>query len=59
VAEVLVINEELRRLIESGSSPYELNRVTHERGYATMDISGIEMVKAGITDISEFKRVLA
>ena len=59
VAEVLVVDEELRRLIESGGSPYELNRATHERGHATMDVAGIEMVKAGITDISEFKRVLA
>ena len=58
VAEVLVVDEELRRLIESGSSPYELNRATQERGYEAMNVAGVEMVKAGLTDISEYKRVL-
>ena len=58
VAEVLPVDEELRRLIESGSSPYDLSRATHERGYADMHTNGVEMVKAGVTDISEFERVL-
>jgi len=59
VAEILVIDEEMSRLIESGSSPYELSRVANERGHHTMQVAGVEMVKAGITDITEFKRVLA
>ncbi|MEJ1959815.1 MAG: hypothetical protein WDM70_10655 [Nitrosomonadales bacterium] len=59
VAEVLVIDEELSRLIETGASPHELNRHAHERGHITMQVAGVEMVKHGITDINEFKRVLA
>ena len=58
VAEVLLVDEELSRRIETGSSPYELNRVAQERGHVTMHFSGVEMVKAGLTDISEFRRVL-
>jgi len=59
VAEVLLIDEELSRRIESGSSPYELNRIAKERGHITMHVAAVEMVKAGLTDISEFKRVLS
>jgi type IV pilus assembly protein PilB len=59
VAEVLVVDDELRRLIDKGSSPYELERVTRERGQSTMHDAGHAMVAAGMTDITEYMRVLA
>ncbi len=58
VAEVLVIDDELRHLIDNGSSPYELERVTRERGQVTMRDVARKLVADGITDIDEFERVL-
>ena len=59
VAEVLVLDEGLRSMIENGASPHELGRATQERGFITMRDAAVEMVKSGFTDINEFIRVLA
>ncbi|MDZ4202949.1 MAG: GspE/PulE family protein [Gallionella sp.] len=59
VAEVLLVDDELRRMIDSGASPYELERATRARGQVSLNDSGRELVQSGITDIAEFNRVLA
>lgn len=58
VAEVLRIDDTLRHLIENGAGPYELNQAAHQMRHTTMREAAIQMVKAGVTDISEFNRVL-
>ena len=58
VAEVLEIDDELRRLIDSGASPYEFRRIASTSANTTMRDAGRAMVAAGLTDIAELSRVL-
>lgn len=58
-AEVLVLDDGLRRLIEDGASPHELEHHVAARGHVSLADAGRAMVAAGVTDISEFKRVLS
>jgi type II secretory ATPase GspE/PulE/Tfp pilus assembly ATPase PilB-like protein len=58
VSEVLVVDEELRSLIDSGASPSEIERHTRAKGLFSIHQAGLRLVASGQSDIAEFERVL-
>jgi len=59
VGEVLPIDDEIRRLIDSGASGIEIEAMARSRGLYRMRDAGLQMVADGLTDRAEFMRVLA
>ena len=58
VGEVVQVDDELRRLIDSGASGIEIERATSGR-YTDMRSTARQLVAEGVTDIAEYQRVLA
>jgi len=58
VGEVLLVDEALRQMIDRGASGIEIERALRGQ-YHSMHAAGVKLVADGVTDIAEFKRVLA
>jgi type IV pilus assembly protein PilB len=54
--EVLEIDDELRELILSGASAYELRQKAVENGMTTLRLSGLQKIRDGVTTIEEVVR---
>lgn len=59
VGEVLVVDDEVRKLIDHGASSIEIEQATRGKGMYRMRDAGHRLVADGVTDIAEFIRVLA
>jgi len=57
--EVMIITEELKELILSGSSTTELKREAMRQGMKTLRQSGLSKVKEGVSSLKEVTRVTA
>ena len=55
--EIMVVNEEIRKLILEGASAIELKRAAIRGGMKTLRMSGLTKVKEGVTTIEEVLRV--
>jgi type IV pilus assembly protein PilB len=53
VAEVLVVDDDIRRLISKGANFNDLRDLARKNGMATLYESGIKQVEAGITSLDE------
>ena len=58
IAEILLIDSEIRELIISLSSPGKILETARKRGFSTMFEDGKQKVLEGITTVEELKRVL-
>lgn len=59
VGEVLVVDDDIRRLIDSGASGIEIEHATRAKGMYRMRDASRQLVADGVTDIAEYTRVLA
>jgi len=59
VGEVIQIDDDLRWLIDSGASGFEIERYARDRTLYRIRDAGLRLVASGQTDIAEFDRVLA
>jgi general secretion pathway protein E len=57
IFELLVVNEEMRRLILKGADANELRDAARRLGMRTLFENGAEKIKAGVTTLSEVLRV--
>jgi len=57
--EIMVINEEIRKLILEGASAMELKKAAVRGGMKTLRMSGLTKVKEGVTTVEEVLRVTA
>ena len=55
--EIMVVNEEIRKLILEGASAIELKKAAIRGGMKTLRMSGLTKVKEGVTTIEEVLRV--
>ena len=55
--EIMVVNEEVRKLILEGASAIELKKAAVRGGMKTLRMSGLTKVKEGVTTIEEVLRV--
>jgi type IV pilus assembly protein PilB len=58
VFQLLVMDDELRRLTVAGASSEELSKVSSEHGMGTLWNDGVAKVRAGLTSIEELHRVI-
>jgi len=58
VAEVLVVNDEMRRLIQKEASTYELDRAARKNGMISMFQDGLYKVLNGETTIEEVLAII-
>jgi type IV pilus assembly protein PilB len=58
IAEVLQMDRELIAMIGAGSTIGDIEEAAKARGMKTLAEAGIDLVAQGITDVSEFERVL-
>ena len=58
VFQLMVMDDELRRLTVAGASSEELTRVSSEHGMGTLWNDGLAKVRAGLTSIEELHRVI-
>jgi len=58
VAEVLMVNDEIRRLIQKGASTYELDKAARKHGMISMFQDGLYKVLNGETTIAEVLAVV-
>ncbi|MDH5376785.1 MAG: ATPase, T2SS/T4P/T4SS family [Gammaproteobacteria bacterium] len=59
VAEILELNDELRRLIDKGASPLDIRQFAIEQGFIPLYENGHSLAKKGVTDMEEVNRVLS
>ena len=59
INEVMLINEEIQRLIVDRASADQIARAAHEEGMRTLRQDGLEKVRLGLTSIQEILRVVA
>jgi general secretion pathway protein E len=57
IFELLVVNDDMQRLILKGSDANQLRQMARQNGMRTLLEDGIEKIKAGVTTISEVLRV--
>ncbi|MCX5717014.1 MAG: type IV-A pilus assembly ATPase PilB, partial [Nitrospirae bacterium] len=55
--EIMIVNEEIRKLILEGASAIELKKAAIRGGMKTLRMSGLTKVKEGVTTIEEVLRV--
>jgi len=55
--EVMVINEDMKKLILDGASTIELREAAHRNGMLTLRESGLQKLREGITSLEEVMRV--
>jgi len=55
--EVMVINEDIKKLILDGASTIELREAAHRNGMLTLRESGLQKLREGITSLEEVMRV--
>ncbi|MDP3048756.1 MAG: type IV-A pilus assembly ATPase PilB [Thermodesulfovibrionales bacterium] len=55
--EIMVVNEEIRKLVLEGASAIELKKAAIRGGMKTLRMSGLTKVKEGVTTIEEVLRV--
>ncbi|MBT8764149.1 type II/IV secretion system protein [Desulfohalobiaceae bacterium Ax17] len=58
VYEILLLDSELRSLLERGVPIYELAQTIKQKGFKSMFDIGVAKIKAGLTTLEEIKRVL-
>jgi type IV pilus assembly protein PilB len=58
VAEVLVVTDEIRQMIDLGKSAYEVVVHAKQHGFVSLSQAARKIVLAGITDIYEYDRVI-
>lgn len=58
IAEILLIDNEIRELIISSSSPGKILETARKKGFSTMFEDGKQKVLEGITTVEELKRVI-
>lgn len=59
ISEVLVIDDEIRALIEPGHAPGEIEAIARRKGMQTMWDDGMRQCRAGTTAVDEVRRVAA
>ncbi|MDP1605161.1 MAG: GspE/PulE family protein [Rhodocyclaceae bacterium] len=59
VGEVLVFDNDIRGLIDTGASGFQIEQAVQAKGMYRMRDAGHRMVAEGVTDVAEFLRVLA
>jgi general secretion pathway protein E len=57
IFELLVVNDDIQRLVLRGSDANQLRQTARQNGMRTLLEDGIEKIKAGVTTISEVLRV--
>jgi len=57
VAEVLIVDDEIRKLISTNAETYEIKDASRKKGMFTVFESGIKLVEKGITSFDEICRV--
>jgi general secretion pathway protein E len=57
IFELLVVNDDIQRLILKGSDANQLRQMARQNGMRTLLEDGVEKIKAGVTTISEVLRV--
>ncbi len=58
VAEILLIDEELSRLLAEGPTLGEIIKLVREKGFVSLREDAVRKVKEGITTVEEIKRVV-
>ena len=58
IYEILIINKELRLLMEKGTPRHELEDKALERGFRNIFEVAVDKVEAGVTTVEELQRVL-
>ena len=57
IFEFLIINEEIKKLINERVSADQIRKIAVEKGMKTLREDGLEKVKAGLTTLEEVNRV--
>jgi len=55
--EVMMVNEEIKKMILDGASTIELREAAHKNGMLTLRESGLQKLREGITSLEEVMRV--
>jgi len=58
IHEILMVNEQIRKLINHGASNVEIEEAARDNGFRTMRYDGMKKVLRGITTIEELERVI-
>jgi general secretion pathway protein E/type IV pilus assembly protein PilB len=58
IYEVLLINAELRKLLERGAPLYEIENKVYEQGFRNLFDVGVQKLKKGLTTVEELQRVI-
>ncbi len=58
VAEIVVLDEELRALIEQGGSQMEIQNMALNKGHPSLTQAGVALIEAGVIDVAEFFRII-